>query len=90
LTKQEVLNLFYVHRYANYYEEIEQAMMTADSIVMLITNRVEFLKSDDPAAPEDVKLDTPSERWKELIGDKDPAVAKENGQLRGKYGKDVI
>jgi len=90
LTKQEVLNLFYVHRYANYYEEIEQAMMTADSIVMLITNRVEFLKSDDPAAPEDVKLATPSERWKELIGDKDPAVAKENGQLRGKYGKDVI
>jgi hypothetical protein len=49
-------------------------MMTADSIVMILINKVDLVW--DEAKGMDVKLDSPVVRWKKLIGNKDPEVAK--------------
>lgn len=38
LTKEEILNLFYKHRNASYYPEIEEHLMTAESVVLLLVN----------------------------------------------------
>ena len=64
--------------------------MTADSIVMILINKVESVY--DEAREEDVKLESPIVRWKNLIGDKDPAEAKTRDAkcLRGIYGVDLI
>lgn len=91
LTKEEVLNLFYIHRNASYYPELLEHMMTSESIVMLLVNKTD--KIPNPAEPdgEEIKLEAPVIRWKQLVGDKVPEVAKENpNALRGKYGIDVI
>lgn len=48
--------------------------MTAESIVMILINKVESVF--DEAKGEDVKLESPIVRWKALIGNKDPAEAK--------------
>lgn len=66
--------------------------MTAESIVMLLVNKVDKIPDpSDPEGIEEIKLDVPVTRWKKLLGDKQPEIAKENANsLRGKYGKDVI
>lgn len=90
LTKEEVLNLFYSHRNASYYPDIQEHMLTAESIVMLLVNKVDSIPNEDPTM-EDTVLDAPVVRWKRLLGDKQPEVAKEDATtLRGKYGIDVI
>ena len=48
--------------------------MTADSIVLLLINKVDSVWNEEKQ--EEVKLESPIVRWKELIGDKDPEVAK--------------
>jgi nucleoside diphosphate kinase len=64
--------------------------MTSESIVMLLVNSVDKIENPDPTG-EEIKLAAPVVRWKELIGDKQPEIAKEDPKsLRGKYGKDVI
>lgn len=74
LTKEEVLNLFYPYRNASYYPEIQEHMLTAESIVLLLINKVDTVY--DEQREEDVKLESPITRWKELIGNKDPVEAK--------------
>jgi len=43
LTREEVLNLFYKHRNASYFQEIEEHLMTAESIVLLLVNAVDSI-----------------------------------------------
>jgi len=74
LSKEEILNLFYSYRNKEFYKEIEEHMMTADSIVLLLINKVDSVWSEEKQ--EDVKLESPIVRWKQLIGNKDPEVAK--------------
>lgn len=64
--------------------------MTAESIVMVLINKVESVY--DEQKEEDVKLESPIIRWKNLIGNKDPAEAKANEPktLRALYGVDII
>jgi hypothetical protein len=64
--------------------------MTAESIVMILINKVETVF--DEAKGEDVKLESPIGRWKALIGNKDPAEAKANEpkSFRAIYGVDII
>lgn len=81
LSKEEVLNLFYPYRDKEYYGEIEEHLMTAESIILLLINKVESVWSEE--AQEDVKLDSPIARWKHLIGNKDPEVAKTEEPLPG-------
>jgi len=50
LTKEEVLNLFFVHRNAPYYPDMLEHMMTSESIVMLLINARETI--EDPEDPE--------------------------------------
>jgi hypothetical protein len=54
-------------------------MMTAESIVLLLINKVD--KVWDEEKQEDVKLESPIVRWKNLIGNKDPEVAKTEDPL---------
>lgn len=64
--------------------------MTAESIVMLLVNKVDTIPNEDPQM-EDIVLEAPVVRWKKVLGDKQPEVAKEDANsLRGKYGIDVI
>jgi hypothetical protein len=67
LSAEEVLNLFYQHRNASYYPDIKEHMMTAESIVMLLVNSCETIENEDE---EDLKLEPPIIRFKQLIGDK--------------------
>lgn len=53
--------------------------MTAESIVLLLINKVD--KVWDEEKQEDVKLESPIVRWKNLIGNKDPEVAKTEDPL---------
>lgn len=44
--------------------------MTADSIIMLLVNRVDKIPHPTDPMAEDVKLEAPVVRWKAVIGDK--------------------
>ena len=55
--------------------------MTAESIVLLLINKVD--KVWDDAIQEEVKLESPITRWKNLLGDKDPETAKTQEPLLG-------
>lgn len=79
LTKEEVLNLFYPYRNKEFYQDIEEHMMTAESIVLLLINKVD--KVWNAETEEDVKLDSPIVRWKQLIGHRDPEIAKNEEPL---------
>lgn len=57
---------------------------------MLLVNKVEKIPNEDPTM-EDIILEAPVIRWKKLLGDKQPEVAREEPNcLRAKYGVDVI
>ena len=73
LSKEEVLNLFFPYKNKEFYGEIEEHMLTAESIVLLLINKVETVWSEEKG--EDIKLESPILRWKQLIGNKDPEVA---------------
>ena len=64
--------------------------MTAESIVMVLINKVETVY--DEQKDEDVKLESPIVRWKALVGDKNPndARASDPKSLRAIYGVDII
>ncbi len=90
LTKEEILNLFYPYRNATYFQDISEHLQTAESLVLILINKVETVY--DEQKEEDVKLESPITRWKKLIGDKDPAEAKAKDPkcLRAIYGVDII
>jgi nucleoside diphosphate kinase len=58
LTKEEILNLFYQHRNAPFYPDIVEHLMTAESIVLLLTNSKETIPAK-VEGEEDVKLAHP-------------------------------
>lgn len=68
------MNLFHKYQQRSYYPEIAEHMHTAESIVLLLINKVDQVW--DTKRGEEVKLESPIQRWKELIGNKDPEVAK--------------
>jgi hypothetical protein len=37
------LNIFYTHRNAHYFADIVEHMMTAESVVLILINRTEFI-----------------------------------------------
>lgn len=81
LSKEEVLNLFYKYRHNAFYTDIEEHMMTGESVIMLLINKVE--KVFDAEKELEVKLESPIVRWKELIGDRSPDVAKTQDPVIG-------
>jgi hypothetical protein len=56
-------------------------MMTADSIVLLLINKVNEVWNEELG--ENVALESPITRWKKLIGNMDPEVAKNEEGLPG-------
>lgn len=54
-----MLNLFYVHRNATYYPDILEHMMTAESVVMLLVNKVDRIPNPNDPHGEEIKLDPP-------------------------------
>ncbi len=90
LTKQEVLNLFNKYKDADFYGQIEEEMLSGESLAVVLTNRSEA--KFDEEKKEEVKVADPIERIKKLIGDKDPDAAKSTDEnlWRAIYGKDII
>jgi nucleoside diphosphate kinase len=41
LSKEEIINLFYQYQTKDFYQSIEEHMMTAESIVLLLINKVD-------------------------------------------------
>lgn len=91
LTREEILNLFYKHRNAPYFAEIEEHLMTAESVVLLLVNACESIPAEEETE-EDIKLGSPIVRWKQLLGNKNPEEAKiENADsLRALFGVNEI
>ena len=75
LTKEEVLNLFYKYRNAPFFLDIQEHLMTAESVVLLLVNKVDTLPAENDGE-EDIKLESPVVRWKQLIGHRSPEEAK--------------
>ena len=75
MTKEEVLNLFYKYRNAPFYQDIQEHMMTSESLVLLLVNKVDSIPAEEEGE-EDIKLESPVVRWKKLIGHKNPEEAK--------------
>lgn len=89
------MNLFYTHRNAPYYADIQEHLMTAESIVLLLVNGKD--KIPNPVEGEDdIKLESPVVRWKQMLGNKDPNDARTEKYnesqdcMRGTYGVDLI
>ena len=91
LTREEILNLFYNHRNAPYFADIEEHMMTSESVVLLLVNACETIPAEDER-DEDIKLGSPVVRWKKLLGSRLPEEAKgESAEtLRAMFGQDEI
>ena len=75
LSREEILNLFYKHRNASYFPDIQEHLMTAESTVLLLVNAQETIPSEEEGE-EDIKLESPVIRWKKLLGNKNPEEAK--------------
>jgi len=41
LSKEEIINLFYNYKNSSFYNDIQEHMMTADSIVLVLINKVD-------------------------------------------------
>jgi hypothetical protein len=77
LTKEEILNLFLAYKNQTFFFDIQEHLMTAESEVLLLTNRFETVLSDpNDENSEEITLKPAVERWKEMIGKMDPAEAK--------------
>ncbi len=88
LTKEEVKNLYFKHTTKDYFVDITEHMTCGPVAILVLTN-----KEDTYLDENGIKTyyDSPVQRWKEMIGDKDPNVAKsDENALRGQYGKDLI
>jgi len=81
LSKEEILNCFYPYKNQAFYVDIEEHMQTAESIILLLINKVDTIWDEE--SQEDIKLESPIKRWKKLIGNKDPEVAKTEETLPG-------
>jgi nucleoside diphosphate kinase len=82
--------LYYPYRNAPFFEHIQEHHLTAESLVLLIINKVETVY--DEKKDEDVKLESPIIRLKKLVGNKDPNEAKlsDPNSIRAKFGVDLI
>ena len=81
LSKEEITNLFYPYKNQAFYGEIEEHMLTAESIIFLLINKID--KVYDPSKEMEVKLESPIIRWKQLLGHKNPETAKEQEPVAG-------
>ena len=89
LTKQEIQNLYFKHTKANYFNEILTHMSTGPVAILVLTNKEEFFFDENNIK---TYYKSPIERWKDMIGDKDPAIAKSEDEesLRAIYGTTII
>ena len=64
-------------------------MMTAESIVLLLVNSKDSIPASEEGE-EEIKLESPIDRWKKLLGDKNPEEAKtaDAESLRAIFGVD--
>lgn len=90
MTRQEVENLFVVHKNKTYFPEILEHMLTGESLILLMINSRESYWDEEKEL--EVREEDPITRWKNLLGNKDPEVAKadEPESFRAKYGINAI
>ncbi len=74
LSEEEIGNVFYKQKKEAYYKEIKRYMLSGESTILLLCNEKE----------------DPIEKWKKMIGHKDPLEAKKEDGLRGVYGDSIV
>ena len=88
LTKEEVKNLYFKHTTKDYFSDITEHMTCGPVAILVLINKEETYLDENGIK---TYYDSPVQRWKEMIGDKDPNVAKgDENALRGIYGRDLI
>lgn len=76
LTEQETQNLYYKHKKKDYYKKLVIYNSCGPSLVLLLSH----------------KQNRPIEKLKEMMGNKDPVVAKDEDpeSFRAVYGEDIV
>ncbi len=89
LSKQEIQNIYFKHTKATYFNDILTHMSTGPVAILVLTNKEEFFFDENNIK---TYYKSPIERWKDMIGDKDPAIAKSEDEesLRAIYGTTII
>ena len=89
LTKEEIMNLYFKHTKEEYFQEIINHMTSGPVAILILINKEESYLDENGI--KTLYL-SPVERWKEMIGNKDPNVAKSDDEnaLRGIYGESII
>ena len=88
LTKEEIKNLYFKHTTKDYFNNIIEHMTCGPVAILVLTNKEDTYMDENGIK---TYYNSPIQRWKEMIGDKDPSVAKaDENSLRGIYGTDLI
>ena len=89
LTEEEVANLFYKHTQKGYYQNILDYMTSGPVAILILTNLEDSYVDESGIT---VLYLSPILRFKELIGNKDPTLAKSQNAncLRALYGSDIV
>ena len=89
LKKEEVLNLFFKHTQKEYFSDILKYLCSGPVAILVLINKEEAYIDQNGIR---TLYKSPIVRWKELIGDKDPAVAKSQSpaSLRASFGTSLI
>ena len=73
LTKEEVKNLYFKHTTKDYFIDITEHMSCGPVAILVLTNKEETYLDENGIK---TYYNSPVQRWKEMIGDKDPNVSK--------------
>lgn len=89
LKKEEVMNLFFKHTQKDYFVDILKYLCSGPVAILVLANKEEAYIDNNGIR---TLYKSPIVRWKELIGDKDPSVAKTQNpnSLRAQYGTSLI
>lgn len=88
-TEEEIANLYFKHVGNNYFKDIVEFMTCAPVAILVLINKEETYLDEHGIK---TYYQSPIVRWKEMIGHKDPNVAKSTNpdSLRGLYGESII
>lgn len=87
LSNEEVGNLYYRHVGKDYYEDLQNYNTKGLSAILILINKDDTYTDSNNMV---IRYKPPFQRWKELIGSKNPADEKGKTTLRGQYGVDIV
>lgn len=89
LTEEELANLYFKHVGKEYFKDIVEFMSSAPIAILVLINKEDTYMDENGIK---TYYNSPIVRWKEMIGHKDPVIAKNMNpeSLRCVYGESLI